>query len=113
MNLVDVGLRLQVALALVAMVAGLLAPAPHRSRLTGAVTAVTATVGLVTGIAAMAGTTGALTLPASLPLGELVFAPDRLGGLFMAVAGGVGMLASVFGIGYAHGPAASATAWTP
>ena len=112
MNLVDVGLRLQVALALVAMVAGLLAPAPHRSRLTGAVTAATATVGLVTGIAAMAGTTGALTLPASLPLGELVFAPDRLGGLFMAVAGGVGMLASVFGIGYAHGPAASATAWT-
>ncbi|MFN8078295.1 MAG: proton-conducting transporter membrane subunit [Kineosporiaceae bacterium] len=112
MSVVDVGLRLQLALALAGMVSGLAAPAARRSRLTGAVSAATAAAGLVTGISAMAGVTGSLTLPSSLPLGALTFAPDRLGGLFMAVAGGVGVLAAVFGIGYAHGAAASATAWT-
>ena len=39
----------------------------------------------------------------SPPLGPLVLAPDPLGGLFLALAGAVGALAALFGIGYAHG----------
>ena len=53
-----------------------------------------------------------LPLPLALPLEPLVLAPDRLGGLFMALAGVVVSLAALFGIGYASGPAASRTGWT-
>ena len=38
-------------------------------------------------------------------------APDRLGGVFMALAGAVAAVTAVYGIGYATGPAASRSGW--
>ena len=63
----------------------------------------------VTGTAALLGVVGTdLRIPVALPLAApfepLLLAPDRLGGLFMALAGAVVALAALFGIGYAHGP---------
>ena len=53
-----------------------------------------------------------VALPLATPLQPLVLAPDRLGGLFMALAGVVVALTALFGIGYASGPSASRTGWT-
>lgn len=111
MTAVDLGLRLHLALAAAGVLVALAAAPERRARWAGSLAATAAAAGLVTGLAAMAGTEGRLTLSTALPLAPLTLAPDRLGGLFMAIAGGVGLLAALFGIGYAHGPSSSATSW--
>lgn len=71
-----------------------------------------AAAGAGTGGLALSGGTGSLVLPLPVGLGlpaELALAPGRLGGLFMTVAGAVGLVAALFGIGYARGPSASRT----
>lgn len=70
-----------------------------------------------TGMAALLGVVGpGLEIPVALPLvgglDPLVLAPDRLGGFFLLLAGVVIAVSALFGIGYAHGPAASRTGWT-
>ena len=40
-----------------------------------------------------------------------MLAPDQLGGVFLALAGAVGAVAALYGIGYATGAAASRTGW--
>src|SRR5664279_751670 len=42
----------------------------------------------------------------------VVLAPDRLGGFFMIVAGAVGAVCALYGIGYVQGAAASRTSWS-
>jgi formate hydrogenlyase subunit 3/multisubunit Na+/H+ antiporter MnhD subunit len=61
-------------------------------------------LGVVAGVAAMAGTTWSATLPWLLPLSGVVIAVDGLGGVFIAVGGAVAVAAGVYGVGYArHG----------
>ena len=116
-NLVDAGLQAQVLLGAFAVLAAVAAPARLRSLLAGAVIVAAGIAGAVTGTAALLGSVGTglqipVSLPLAAPLDPLVLAPDQLGGLFMALAGAVVALAALFGIGYAHGPAASRTGWT-
>ena len=116
-HLVDAGLIAQLLLGALAVLVAVAAPARLRSVLTGSVVVLAGIAAAVTGSAALVGAVGVglqipVVLPLAAPLEPLVLAPDRLGGLFMALAGVVVALAALFGIGYAHGPAASRTGWT-
>lgn len=108
---IGAGLLVQMAMAAVAVVAALSAPASWRSRISGVACSLVGAAGLVTGLAAMAGSQGGLTIPVALPMDELTLSPDRLGGLFMAVVSGVGILVSLYGMRSARGPEASRTSW--
>ena len=114
MSPVEVGLVVQLVLLVVGLLAAL-APAGVRSRVAGLACAALGVGGAATGAAAMAGGSGALSLPLALPLvgglDPVRLAPTPLGGVFLLVAGAVGALAAVYGIGYTHGPAASRSGW--
>lgn len=110
-DVVQAGLVAQLALAGVAVLVAVLAPTGRRAVLAGLSCAALSTAGAVTGALAMGGRTGALTMHLVLPVDPVTLAPDRLGGLFMLVASGVGILVSVYGIGYVSGPSASRTSW--
>ena len=112
MNLLEVGLVAQLALALLAVTAAVTAPTALRPRLSGGATLLLGLAGVWTGALALSGHTGIVSAPLTVGLGldaEVTLAPDRLGGLFMVVAGAVGAVASLYSIGYARGPAASRT----
>ena len=116
-HLVDAGLLAQLLLGALAVLAAVLVPARSRSAASGAAIGAAGLAAAATGVAALLGAAGSglripVALPLAAPLNPLVLAPDRLGGLFMALAGVVVALAALFGIGYAHGPAASRTGWT-
>lgn len=113
MNLVSVGLVTLPAVATLAAVAALSLPTRIRSAVVGTLAIVLGVAAVVTGAAAMSGQVGSarVAVPLLPDAAALTLSPDRLGGLFMVVAGAVGALAAGFGIGYAHGPAASRTAW--
>ena len=116
-NVVDAGLIAQLLLGALAILGALVVPARLRNIVAGAVVVAAGIAAAVTGVAALLGVVGVglqipVTLPLVLPLEPLMLAPDRLGGLFMALAGVVVALAALFGIGYAHGAAASRTGWT-
>ncbi len=114
---VDAGLLAQLLLAAVAVLAAVVTPPRHRNLVAGTAVMVGGVAAAATGVAALLGATGngvemAGALPLAGPFEPLLLAPDRLGGLFMALAGGVVALAALFGVGYAHGAAASRTGWT-
>lgn len=115
MTAVGLGLIAQLVLAVVAILAAAAAPVRSRSALAGAACVGLGIAGVVTGAAAMGGQTASLripvALPLALPLDPLVLSPDRLGGVFVLVAGAVGAVSALFGIGYAKGPAASRSGW--
>lgn len=116
-TLVDAGLIAQVLLGALAVLAAVIAPASLRNRLAGALIVGAGVAAAVGGTAALLGGVGGglqipVALPLATPLQPLVLAPDRLGGLFMALAGVVVALTALFGIGYASGPSASRTGWT-
>lgn len=116
-TLVDAGLLAQLAVGGLAVVAAVLAPPRARNLAAGGALVATGLAGAVTGVAALLGVEAGgvpvpVALPLTAPLDALVLAPDALGGLFMALAGVVVALAALFGIGYAHGAAASRTGWT-
>lgn len=111
MSGVHQGLLAQLVLAAAAVAVALLAPARSRSVLAGAACAALSAAGIVTGLLAAGGHTGALTGHLALPTDPVVLAPDRLGGLFVLLVSAVGLLVSVYGIGYASGPSASRTSW--
>lgn len=111
MSAVTTGLIAQFVLAGVAAVLALSVPASVRSLISGIACALTSAAGVVTGALVLAGVQGSLTLPLALPVDPLVFEPTRLGALFMLMIGSVGVLVSIFGIGYAHGAAAARTSW--
>jgi hydrogenase-4 component B len=102
----------------VAVGAAVLAPARLRSSLAGPACVALGLAGVVTGVLAAAGGQGCLraalgaTGPAFPVLDPPALAPDRLGGVFIALAGAVGAVCALFGIGYARGAAASRTGWS-
>ncbi|MFZ0160447.1 MAG: proton-conducting transporter membrane subunit, partial [Kineosporiaceae bacterium] len=117
MTAVAGGLVITFVVAAVGLAAAMALPARHRSAGSGGAAALLGLAGVWTGQQALTGGTGGLSVPLALPLADgrmdaLVLAPDRLGGLFMMIAGMVGAVTAVFGIGYAHGPAASRTGWS-
>jgi hydrogenase-4 component B len=104
------------ACAVLALALPWVVPGPRRSLISGAASALLGLAGVWAGASAVAGVGGRFVVPMALAgaagLDPVTLAPTPLGGVFMIVAGGVGALAAVFGIGYAHGPAASRTAWS-
>lgn len=115
-SIVDAGLLAQALLTGVAVLAALL-PARVRNATAGGAVVAVGVAGAATGVAALLGGGGAgrlipVALPLVAPLEPLRLAPDALGGAFLTIAGIVVALSALFGIGYAHGAAASRTGWT-
>lgn len=102
----------QLALAVLAVLAAVLAGDRRRNLAAGLVTAGLGVAGCVTGAVALTGAGDALRVDTALPGLALGVAGTPLGGLFTLLAGVVATVASVYGIGYAHGAAASCTAWS-
>lgn len=75
--------------------------ARRRPAAVGIATATSGGAAVVAGVAGLAGQTFAVSLPDLLPLFGVHLALDPLGGLFIAVTGGVAVAASAYGIGYA------------
>jgi formate hydrogenlyase subunit 3/multisubunit Na+/H+ antiporter MnhD subunit len=103
-------------LCLVAVLAGLAVPRRGRPVVVGAVTAAAGACGLVAGVSAVAGSTFSAWLPWLLPLAGVRLGLDPLGGLFLAVTGGVVVCAGVYGAGYTaggHGDGRAAQAGLP
>ncbi|HWS58744.1 MAG TPA: proton-conducting transporter membrane subunit, partial [Actinotalea sp.] len=110
-SVVVVGLVAQLVLAALAVLAATAATGRRRNVLAGAACTALAAAGAVTGGLALAGQEGTVRLTTALPMAPLTLAPDRLSGLFILVAGAVGVLASVYAIGYTHAAAASRSQW--
>lgn len=108
---VSAGLLASLVLGGLAVLGAVVVPARWRSLVAGVLTAVACSAGAVTGGLAMAGAHGSLTIPVVLEATPIVFAPDRLGGLFMLLASVVGALVALYGIAYTRGPSASRTSW--
>lgn len=116
-TLEDAGLLAQVLLGALAVGLALITPARLRNALVGGALVAVGALGAFTGVVALLGAQGRglavpLALPTAAPLEPLLLSPDPLGGVFMAIAGVVVALSALFGIGYAHGAAASRTGWT-
>ncbi|HRA75097.1 MAG TPA: proton-conducting transporter membrane subunit [Propionicimonas sp.] len=116
MNLVDLGILAQLGLGLLAITLAVAVPAAHRNLAAGSAVVAVGGAAALSGTAALLGGSGTgLSVPIALPLiaglEPLQLSPDPLGGLFMLLAGVVVALSALFGIGYAHGPAASRTGW--
>lgn len=104
MTLAQAGLGAAVLVGVLCAVAAVVVPQRIRSAVVGVGTAVCGAAGAVSGICAVAGQTFTLTLPALLPLSGVTVTLDALGGVFLAVTGGVAVAAGVYGVGYArHG----------
>ncbi|MDJ0339511.1 proton-conducting transporter membrane subunit [Cryobacterium sp. PH31-O1] len=108
---IGAGLLLQLFLGALAVASALLAAPSLRSRAGGILCTLIAVTGFVTGLSALLGATGGLLIPIALPMDPLRLAPDRLGGLFMLIVSGVGILVSLYSMSSTRGPDASRTAW--
>lgn len=111
MTAVTAGLLAQLALAFITATLAFSVPARMRSAVSGTFGALTSATGVVTGALVLSGSRGSITIALALPVEPLTLAPNRLGGLFMLLVSIVGILVSVYGIGYAHGATASRTSW--
>jgi formate hydrogenlyase subunit 3/multisubunit Na+/H+ antiporter MnhD subunit len=104
MTVTMVAFGLALGLCLAAVLAAAVSPPERRSLVVGVGTAGSGVAAVVAGVAAMAGSGFSLVLPWVLPLAGVRLALDPLGGLFVAVVGGVAAVAGVYGIGYSgHG----------
>jgi hydrogenase-4 component B len=117
MNFVDAGLYGLLGFGALAVVAAIVLSGRARNVIAGLAVMASGLSSALTGTVVLLGFTGTgLAVPIALPLvgglDPLVLAPDRLGGFFMLLAGLVLAASALFGIGYAHGPAASRTGWT-
>jgi formate hydrogenlyase subunit 3/multisubunit Na+/H+ antiporter MnhD subunit len=107
------GLLGQALAALVTIAGATLTPAGRaRNVVAGAAAMLLGGLGCLTGAAALTGATDRLALATPLAGMPLTWAATPLGGTFSVVAGAVAVLAALYGIGYAHGPAGSRTAWS-
>ncbi|MEV4355476.1 proton-conducting transporter membrane subunit [Nonomuraea sp. NPDC049625] len=91
-----------VGLCVVTAVAALLVPDRARALVTGLGTAGAGGFGVAAGVAAALGGQWSVWLPELLPLAGVRLSLDGLGGLFVAVTGGVAVCASLYAIGYAR-----------
>lgn len=112
MTPVALGLLAQIVLTVVAVGVAAATRGRRRNILAGSACAAVAAAGAVTGALALVGRQGSVALSTALPVAPLTLAPDRLGGLFLLVAGVVGVGACVYAIDYVHGAAASRTQWS-
>lgn len=104
MNVAAVGFGAAMVVGVLSTVAALVVPQRVRSAVVGVGTALAGIAGVTAGAAAMAGQSFSLALPGVLPLSGVSFTMDGLGGLFMAVTGGVAVAAGMYGISYTrHG----------
>ncbi|GAB3900187.1 hypothetical protein GCM10029964_087180 [Kibdelosporangium lantanae] len=105
MSLAAVGLSAAVATGVLSTLAAMVLPARLRSTVVGVGTAFTGAAGAVGGVAAVLGESWSVALPGVLPLSGVSLTLDGLGGLFVAVTGGVAVAAGVYGISYtrSHG----------
>ncbi len=67
--------------------------------------------GMASGVVALSGAATTVSLPTALPAVTLVWEGTPLGGIFAVIAGVVVVICTLYGIGYAHGPASSRTGW--
>lgn len=117
MTLIEVGLYGLLGSGALAVVSAIVLSGRARNVVAGLSVMAVGIFAAGTGMAALLGVVGpGLEIPVALPLvgglDPLVLAPDRLGGFFLLLAGVVIAASALFGIGYAHGPAASRTGWT-
>lgn len=117
MNLVDAGLLGLLGCGALAILSAVILTGRARNVVAGLASMAAGVAAATTGVAALLGVIGTgLVIPVSLPLvgglDPLVLAPDRLGGFFLVLTGLVIVASALFGIGYAHGPAASRTGWS-
>jgi len=109
-NLVGTGLTVAAAAAGAATLCALLVPVRVRALVSGVLSALIGVAGVVAGGAALSGETFARPLPNLLPLAGISIGVDALSGVFLAIAGAVTTVASVYGIGYAAGTGRGRTA---
>jgi len=100
MNLVLGALLTALAVGALSAVAGLFLPRDVRPAVVGVGVAVSGASAVVAGAAAMTGQAAALVLPDLLPLAGVLVTVDALGGVFLAVTGGVAVAVGIYGIGY-------------
>ena len=106
-------LTAQLVITLVALVAATATRSGRtRSLLTGSALMLLGASGVASGAFALRGATDGVEVGTALGEVTLSWGPTPLGGLFTLIAGAVAVLAALFGIGYAHGAAASRTAWS-
>ncbi|MCP2247318.1 proton-conducting transporter transmembrane domain-containing protein [Lentzea aerocolonigenes] len=101
MNLSATGMAAAVA---VGLVTALLAVIRARTAVIGAGTALTGAAAVFAGAAALAGGSFSLVLPGVLPLSGVALTLDPLGGLFVAVTGGVAVATGIYAVSYADTP---------
>lgn len=98
MNLAATGMAATVVIGLLTALAAFVVPA--RAAVVGAGTAVTGMVAASTGVAALGGGSFSVVLPGLLPLAGVSLTLDPLGGLFVAVTGGVAVAAGIYAMSY-------------
>jgi hydrogenase-4 component B len=105
MSLAAMFLLVAVSSGMLTAMAGALVPVYVRPVVTGVGTVLTGVAGSAAGVAALAGSSFSVALPGLLPLSGVSLALDPLGGLFVAVTGGVAVAAGVYGVAYtrSHG----------
>lgn len=110
MTALAASLLTELIVAAVVVLGAFTLPARWRSPVSGLGSAVLSAVAATTGILAMTGIGGALSVRTTLA-GALTFAPDRLGGLFMVIVSLVGVLASLYAMRSARGAETSRSGW--
>ena len=100
MNPASLGFAVCLGAAALSVVAAVVLPSRVRPAVVGAGTALAGAAAVVAGVAAMTGRTFSIVLPDLLPLSGVYLAVDPLGGVFIAVTGGVAVAAAIYGIGY-------------
>lgn len=104
MNAVQAGLLAAFVTGLGTALAALLVPSTVRPTIVGLGTTLLGVAAVVAGVAAIGGQTVTVALPDLLPLIGVLLVVDPLGGLFIAVTGGVAAAVGIYGIGYGrHG----------
>lgn len=99
MNLAATGMAAAVAIGLLTALAGFVVPG--RTAVVGAGTALTGVAAAFAGAVALCGSSFSVGLPGLLPLSGVSLVLDPLGGLFVAVTGGVAVAAGIYGMSYA------------
>ncbi len=110
MTALAASLLTELIVAAVVVLGAFTLPARWRSPVSGLGSVVLSAVAATTGILAMTGIGGALSVRTTLA-GALTFAPDRLGGLFMVIVSLVGVLASLYAMRSARGAETSRSGW--
>lgn len=104
MSLAASGFGAAMAAGALSALLAVIVPVRARPLLVGLGTSVTGAAGALAGGAAIAGQPFSVALPVLLPLSGVSLHLDALGGVFVAVTGGVAVAAGVYGVSYArHG----------